>query len=221
MKAVTNRTSRANTAKLAKRPRTDKSDAQKPTPINLTGQFLIAMPNAANDAFERAVIYVCEHTERGALGLMINRPADVMVSEVLAKMASEDNSIRYSEISGKVDQNVLVGGPVQTERGFVLHSPYREYAATIKINDNLGLTSSRDILEDWAQGQGPQKMLLALGYAGWGAGQLEEELSHNVWLNVAADEHVIFETLLTEKYSQAMRLLGINESMLISVSGHA
>lgn len=188
-------------------------------PQNLVGQFLIAMPNQLGDAFERTVIYVCEHNEQGALGLVVNRTADVTLSDVLTKLAVVDEmSIQYA---AHASESVLVGGPVQTERGFVLHTPFHEYAATIKINERLGLTSSRDILEDLARGQGPAHMLLALGYAGWGAGQLEDEIGRNAWLTVAADEHVLFETLPRERYNQAMRLLGFDPAMLSEQTGHA
>ena len=200
---------------------TKKASAQT-QPINLTGQFLIAMPTLHGDSsFERAVVYICEHTAKGALGLVINRTADVKVSEILDKLASESEGIVYTPPKAYADQSVLLGGPVQSERGFVLHTALHEYASTVRINDRLALTTSRDILEDWAQGQGPEHMLLALGYAGWGAGQLEEELARNAWLTVAADEHVLFETLPNEKYTQAMRLLGIDEAMISHTSGHA
>ncbi|MGL4768518.1 MAG: YqgE/AlgH family protein [Formosimonas sp.] len=190
-----------------------------PTPLNLVGQFLIAMPNQQGDAFERTVIYICEHNDKGALGLVVNRTADVTLSDVLTKLAVVDEmSIQYVP---HATESVLMGGPVQTERGFVLHTPFHQYAATIQINDNLGLTSSRDILEDVARGQGPEHMLLALGYAGWGAGQLEDEISRNAWLTVEASEHVLFETLPRERYQQAMRLLGIDAAMLSEQTGHA
>ena len=190
--------------------------------MNLTGQFLIAMPTMQGEAFERAVIYVCDHSDTGALGLMINRTADVKISDILTRIQSEDDTLHITyPLPTQTEQSVFLGGPVQTERGFVLHSPYQEYAATIRISESLGLTSSRDILEDVAQGKGPENILLALGYAGWGAGQLEEELARNVWLTVPADTHVLFETLPTEKYQQAMRLLGISEAMLSDVAGHA
>lgn len=189
------------------------------SPLNLVGQFLIAMPSQQGDAFERTVIYICEHNPSGALGLVVNRESDVTISDVLTKLAVvDDMQIQYAAHSA---DSVLVGGPVQTERGFVLHSPFKQYAATIQINDNLGLTSSRDILEAVARGEGPRHMLLALGYAGWGAGQLEDELARNAWLNVQADEHVLFETLPREKYDQAMRLLGFNAAMLSEQMGHA
>lgn len=201
---------------------TRKTRSQPSVPINMTGQFLIAMPQVQNDSFERAVIYVCDHSPDGALGLMVNRSADVKISDVLERIQSEDDSLKLTEpFDARAGQAVMLGGPVQTERGFVLHSPYQEYAATIKINDQLGLTSSRDILEDLAQGGGPKHMMLALGYAGWSAGQLEQELANNVWLTVPADVHVLFETLPAEKYQQAMRLLGINEAMLADHAGHA
>ena len=200
----------------------NKTSATQSPAINLKGQFLIAMPAIQGDAFERAVIYVCDHSDSGALGLMINRTTDVKISDILVRLQAEDDSLHISyPLPIQTEQNVYLGGPVQTERGFVLHSPYKEYAATVRINEHLGLTSSRDILEDVAQGKGPENFLLALGYAGWGAGQLEEELARNVWLTVPADAHVLFETLPTEKYQQAVRLLGISETMLSDVAGHA
>lgn len=205
-----------NTAKNTSK----RSITETPTPMNLTGQFLIAMPTLHGDTFDRTVIYMCEHSASGALGLIVNRTADVKVSEILDKMAAENDSITYQP-SARADQAVLLGGPVQIERGFVLHAPFQKYASTVRISERLGLTSSRDILEDWAQGQGPEHMLLALGYAGWSAGQLEEELANNAWLTVPADEHVLFETLPSEKYAQAMRLLGISETMISGTAGHA
>lgn len=206
---------------VMKTDRSKTSETQSPV-MNLKGQFLIAMPTMHGDAFERAVIYVCDHSDSGALGLMINRTTDVKISDILTRLQAEDEGLHINyPLPMQIEQNVYFGGPVQTERGFVLHSPYKEYAATVRINEELGLTSSRDILEDVAQGKGPENILLALGYAGWGAGQLEEELARNVWLTVPADTHVLFETLPTEKYQQAMRLLGISEAMLSDVAGHA
>ena len=193
--------------------------ASSTNPLNLVGQFLIAMPSQQGETFERTVIYICEHNPSGALGIVVNRESDVTISDVLTKLAVvDDMQIQYSAHSA---DSVLVGGPVQTERGFVLHSPFKQYAATIQINDHLGLTSSRDILEAVARGEGPRHMLLALGYAGWGAGQLEDELARNAWLNVQADEHVLFETRPREKYEQAIRLLGFNAAMLSEQIGHA
>lgn len=189
------------------------------TPLNLAGQFLIAMPSQQGDVFERTVIYICEHNEAGALGLVVNQTSDVTISQVLSKLSvADDLQIQFAP---HADDSVLVGGPVQTERGFVLHKPFHQYAATIQINEDLGLTSSRDILEAVARGEGPRQMLLALGYAGWGAGQLEEELARNAWLNVTANDHVLFETLPREKYDQAMRLLGFDSAMLSEQTGHA
>ena len=188
----------------------------------MTGQFLIAMPKVQGDAFERAVIYVCDHTSDGALGLMINRTSSVTISDVLQRMQEDDDGVHINApLPKRTEQSVMLGGPVQTERGFVLHTPYHEYAATLKIGEDYGLTSSRDILEDVANGRGPEKLLLALGYAGWDAGQLEDELARNVWLTAPADAHVLFETLPSEKYQQAMLLLGISEAMLSDEAGHA
>lgn len=196
-----------------------KTEPKMPTAHNLVNQFLIAMPNQQGTTFERSVIYICEHNAQGALGLVINQNADVTIADVLTKLAVVDEmSIQYA---AHASDSVLVGGPVQTERGFVLHTPFQEYAATIRINEHIGLTSSRDILEDVARGEGPAHMLLALGYAGWGAGQLESELAQNAWLTVRADEHVLFDTLPRERYDQAIRLLGFDAAMLSEQTGHA
>lgn len=187
--------------------------------LNLSGQFLIAMPNQAGDEFDHTVIYICEHTSAGTVGLVINRTSDVTISDVLTQLEVVDEmSIQYA---ARGTETVFFGGPVQTQRGFILHTPFQKYAATIKVNDHLGMTSSRDILEDVARGNGPQQMLLALGCAAWAPGQLEEELAQNVWLTVPADEHILFETLPREKYNQAMRSLGFNPAMLSNQMGRA
>ena len=200
----------------------NKTSATQSPAINLKGQFLIAMPAIQGDAFERAVIYVCDHSDSGALGLMINRTTDVKISDILVRLQAEDDSLHISyPLPIQTEQNVYLGGPVQTERGFVLHSPYKEYAATVRINEHLGLTSSRDILEDVAQGKGPENFLLALGYAGWGAGQLEEELARNVWLTVPADAGLLFDTPLERRWQAAAGRIGVNMAHMPDYSGHA
>jgi putative transcriptional regulator len=160
------------------------------------------------------VIYVCEHGPKGALGLVINRPTDLSLSSLLEKI---DLKLEISPFQTNV---VFFGGPVQTDRGFVLHTPLGEYSSSIKLG-KLALTTSRDVLQEVAAGKGPEKLLVTLGYAGWGAGQLENELAQNAWLNVAADTEIIFSTPPELRYPAALKLLGIDPIMLTGAAGHA
>lgn len=188
-------------------------------PINLTNQFLIAMPGMTDGNFAGAVVYMCEHTERGALGLIINRPIEIGVQQLFEKV---DLVLEREDL---LATPVYLGGPVQTERGFVLHEQLDEegghYSSTLKIDGGLEMTTSRDVLEAMANGAGPRKVLITLGYAGWSAGQLEEELSRNGWLSVAADRDIIFDTPVEERYDRALSLLGIDRGFLSSEAGHA
>ncbi|RRS05247.1 YqgE/AlgH family protein [Aquabacterium soli] len=188
-------------------------------PINLTNQFLIAMPGMTDGNFAGAVVYMCEHTERGALGLIINRPIEIGVQQLFEKV---DLVLERDDL---LSTPVYLGGPVQTERGFVLHEQLDEegghYSSTLKIDGGLEMTTSRDVLEAMANGAGPRKVLITLGYAGWSAGQLEEELSRNGWLSVAADRAIIFDTPVEERYDRALSLLGIDRGFLSSEAGHA
>jgi putative transcriptional regulator len=183
--------------------------------VDLSGHFLMAMPGLVGGDLAGTVIYVCEHSERGALGLVINRPIDLTLGHLLEKADLEGPPIAGA------DTPVHFGGPVQTDRGFVLHHPPGEYSSSIHLNDSLALTTSRDVLQAAASGQGPQQMFVTLGYAGWGAGQLEQELAQNAWLSVLAEEFIIFETPPEARYPAAMRLLGIDPAMLAGSAGHA
>ncbi len=187
--------------------------------INLTNQFLIAMPGMADDTFAGTVIYLCEHTERGALGLVINKPIDIKLKRLFEKVELE------LDREDLADTPVFFGGPVQTERGFVLHDRLGEdgghYNSTLSIPGGLEMTTSKDVLEALAHGAGPKRVLITLGYAGWGAGQLEDELSRNGWLNVNADPGIIFETPVEQRYERALSLLGIDRGMLSQEAGHA
>jgi putative transcriptional regulator len=187
--------------------------------INLTNQFLIAMPGMADDTFAGAVIYLCEHTERGALGLVINKPIDIKLKRLFEKVELE------LDREDLADTPVFFGGPVQTERGFVLHDRLGEegshYNSTLSIPGGLEMTTSKDVLEALAHGAGPKRVLITLGYAGWGAGQLEDELSRNGWLNVNADPGIIFDTPVEQRYERALSLLGIDRGMLSHEAGHA
>lgn len=197
-------------------------------PINLTHHFLIAMPGLQDRGFTKSVVYLCEHSERGALGLIINKPSDMDLKCLFDKV---DLPLDRTDLSGAP---VFEGGPVQTERGFVLHdamlgTPFEGdtassdsvYASTMVIPGGLEMTTSRDVLEAISSGAGPRRVLVSLGYSSWGEGQLESELADNSWLTVAADTTVIFDTPIAQRYDQALKLLGVEAWMLSTVAGHA
>ena len=196
-------------------------------PINLTNHFLIAMPGLEDASFARSVVYLCEHSERGALGLIINKPTDISLKKLFDKV---DLSLGRADLA---DQPVYQGGPVQTERGFVLHDPITQgaegaeeaeesiYASTMTIPGGLEMTTSKDVLEALAEGAGPRRVLVTLGYAAWGEGQLESELAENSWLTVGADRTVIFDTPVDQRYDRALALLGLQAWMLSPEAGHA
>jgi putative transcriptional regulator len=186
--------------------------------INLTDHFLIAMPAMEDRFFARALIYIAEHNDQGALGVIVNRPTDMNLASLLQRISAD------IEISGTVDLSacpVLFGGPVQTDRGFVLHRPLGAWQATLVVNDDVGLTSSRDVLQAFAREGKPQEMMLTLGYSGWGAGQLEYELSQNAWLTVPADQRILFEMPFEERLPSAMERLGIDFANFSGKAGHA
>ena len=181
----------------------------------LTNHFLIAMPAMKDPNFEQTVTYICQHNDEGALGIVINRTIDLTLGDVLDQMKIKRDA------SVKSESPVHYGGPVQTERGFILHEDIGSWDSTLKVGSGTGLTTSRDILEAMADNTGPSRALLALGYAGWGAGQLERELSENAWLNWPADNDLIFSTPVEERWSSAARLLGVDLSLLSTDAGHA
>jgi putative transcriptional regulator len=181
----------------------------------LTNQFLIAMPGMTDPNFARTVTLVCDHGPQGALGIVINRALDMSMGEVFEQLGLEHGA---SRVAG---QTVLRGGPVQTERGFVLHTPDARGESTMQVSQRLNLTTSRDILDALARGEGPERAVIALGYAGWDAGQLEEELAHNAWLTVTADERLLFDTPIEERWHAAGRLLGVDLMNVSSDAGHA
>ena len=184
--------------------------------INLTRHFLIAMPNMADPNFSRTLTYICEHNDQGALGLVVNRPIDDLTLQALFERLSL--TLRDNE---RADAPVYFGGPVQTDRGFVLHSPAGNWQSTLRVGDRIGLTTSKDILEAVGRGEGPQQMLVTLGYAGWSPGQLEHEISQNAWLTVAARDGIIFDTPSQERLPAAMELLGVDFARLQDEAGHA
>ncbi|MCC6852319.1 MAG: YqgE/AlgH family protein [Rubrivivax sp.] len=186
--------------------------------IDLTNQFLIAMPGMADDTFRGTVVYLCEHSERGALGLVINKPIDIKVRNLFERV---DLQLERGELA---EQPVYFGGPVQTERGFVLHERLGEespYTSTLAIPGGLEMTTSKDVLEAMSHGAGPRRVLVTLGYSGWGAGQLEEEIGRNGWLTVNASPEIIFDTPIEQRYDKALSLLGIDPRMLSQEAGHA
>ena len=182
----------------------------------LTGQFLIAMPAMADPNFDRTVTYICEHNDEGALGIIINRPTSMSLGEILAQMDLESTDPAIAA------QPVLQGGPVQPERGFVIHDDGGEsFSSTLSVPDGLKVTTSRDILVSLAGGKGPPRAVIALGYAGWGAGQLEAEMVANAWLTVPAAAEIIFSVPFERRWESAAQLLGVSISALSSEAGHA
>jgi putative transcriptional regulator len=182
----------------------------------LNNQLLVAMPTLADPNFSHSVTLVCEHNERGALGLVINRPLEMRMSEVLDQLslATEDARLR--------DMPVLAGGPVQRDRGFVLHRPGPHgWESTMRVSDTLHVTTSRDVLAAMAKGDGPRQAVIALGYAGWEAGQLDEELLQNAWLTVPCDDSLIFDLPFEQRWHAAARLLGIELSRISTQAGRA
>ncbi len=188
--------------------------------MNLTGQFLIAMPAMTDSYFSKTVTYICTHNQDGAMGIIINRSADISIANLLKQIKLE------TESAPLLNKTVHFGGPVQIERGFILHEPNAEYDSTIVVNHAVALTTSKDILEASAEENGPLKMLIALGYAGWTAGQLENEVSQNAWLSLETADlqqihKLIFDADNADKFDLAMRLMGLNLANLSEVAGHA
>lgn len=183
--------------------------------LNLTAHFLIAMPAMADPRFANTLTYVCEHNKDGALGIVINRPIDMTLSSL------------FDQINVPLNNNPLggapvhFGGPVQIDRGFVLHRPLGNWQSTLAISDDLGLTTSKDVLEALARGEGPKDVFVSLGYAGWSAGQLEQELAQNAWLTVEANADVLFDVPPEQRLPAAMQLLGIDFARLSEGAGHA
>ena len=182
---------------------------------SLSNHFLIAMPTLDDPNFHHTTTYICEHNDDGALGVVINRPLEIQLGEILVHMDIT------TDIEAIRNQAVYMGGPVQSDRGFVLHEPVGNWEATLKVTDTIGITSSRDILDDIAKGEGPEHAIITLGYAGWGAGQLEQELADNTWLSGPASSKIVFETPSEERWLAAAALLGIDLNLLSSDAGHA
>lgn len=181
----------------------------------LTNQFLIAMPALADPNFFQTVTYIGEHNANGALGLVINRPLALSIHQLLEHL---EIPTQRTEITNRP---IFQGGPVQPEQGFVIHQPLGDWGATLQVTEQIGITTSRDILEAVARGEGPPDLLVTLGYAGWGPGQLEQELAANAWLSVPADFNILFYTPNEQRWSAAAALLGIDLNLLSGDAGHA
>lgn len=183
--------------------------------VDLTHQFLIAMPAMADPYFAKSLTYICEHNENGALGLVLNRSIDMTLQSLFDQIEIP------LDVQTHAKQAVHFGGPVQMDRGFVLHRPVGQWQSTLAIRDDIGLTTSKDILLAVGRGEGPEKFIVTLGYAGWSAGQLEQELAQNAWLTVPASPEMIFDLPDEERLAAAMAKLGVDFASLSDVAGHA
>lgn len=185
--------------------------------VNLTNHFLIAMPNMADPYFAKSLTFVCEHNEQGALGVVVNRPTDMTLRVLFEQVEIALSDERLAGLP------VYFGGPVQVDRGFVLHRPVGDWQSTLSVLDEVGLTTSKDILQALSQGQGPNPddILVSLGYSGWAPGQIEQEIKQNAWLTVGASASVIFDLPAAERLAAAMQLLGVDPGSLSEEAGHA
>lgn len=187
----------------------------KMNPLSLADQFLIAMPNMADPLFARALVYLCEHGEHGAMGLIVNKPSGIAMAQLF------DQIDLPMEPGALAATSVLFGGPVQPDRGFVLHSPISDWQSSLRVTDDIMLTTSKDVLIAVSEHKGPARILVTLGYAGWSSGQLEEEIASNAWLTVQSDPAIMFDLPAEERYDAAMALLGFDPSLLSGDIGHA
>ena len=186
--------------------------ASKESPNSLRNHFLVASPYLQDPRFHGAVIYICEHSDEGALGLMINQPLDIHLGEILEQLDME---------GGELNVPVFSGGPVEQERGFVLHTPDRSWQNTTEVTQAVWLTTSRDVLSDIGGGTGPEQYVVCLGYSGWSEGQLEKELASNAWLNCPATDDILFSTPATERYQAVLKAIGVDINQLSESIGHA
>ena len=187
-------------------------------PLDLTGKLLIAMPGMGDPRFDHSVVYMCAHTDEGAMGLIINKPvSDVTVTDLMKQL-----EVDVEDGAANMGMQVCFGGPVEQGRGFVLHSPdYLSRIQTLEVDESFSMTSTMDILEDLARGQGPKQALLMLGYSGWGEGQLESEITRNGWLTCAASPKLVFDVPENEKWEAALKSIGVDPISLSAVAGHA
>ncbi len=195
-------------------------DTMRLPELNLVNHFLIAMPSMLDPVFGGSVVYVCEHNANGALGVVINKPTDMTMQTLFEhiELSLSTDTERNAPIKSRP---IMFGGPVQDDRGFVLHTPSGHYSSSLQVTDDVAFTTSIDVLEAVAVGGGPQRLMVSIGYSGWSPGQLEEEIARNGWLTVSADPRIIFELPIEERYVAAMKLLGIDPLLLTSEAGHA
>ncbi len=182
---------------------------------NFTDHFLIAMPSLNDGFFNQAVTYICEHDENGSFGLVINQATNIQLHQVLNEM-----NIDEQDLNNKT-QEIFIGGPVDQGRGFVLHRPTGNWSSSLLLKNDVALTTSKDIMRAMACNKGPDDSLITLGYAGWAAGQLEQEMANNTWLSCPADEQIIFNTPVEQRWKAAAKLIGIDMSLLSNETGHA
>jgi putative transcriptional regulator len=182
--------------------------------FDLTNHFLIAMPTLEDPNFSKTVTYICAHNDEGAMGIVINRPIEIGLREVFAQM-------KIASAAGPISQAVYLGGPVHRDRGFIVHNPTDEWESSIHVTEELAVSTSRDILEAIGAGTGPKNTLVALGYAGWSAGQLEQEMAHNAWLSGPATLDVIFDIPAERRWLSAAAAMGVNLGSMSSDVGHA
>ncbi len=183
---------------------------------SLQNHLLVAMPNLEDPNFGRSVTYILEHNAEGAMGIVVNHPLNLVVSDLLSQL-----NIEHDEDSDVAQTHVVAGGPVQSDRGFVLHTPKAGFQSSLQVSDELMVTTSKDILETLTSAAAPEKFMLALGYAGWSAGQLEQEIADNSWLVVPADNRIIFDIAHSEKWQGAAAKMGISLWQLSPQAGHA
>ena len=186
--------------------------------LNLANHFLIAMPAMQDPIFGGTVVYVCEHNENGVLGVVINKPTDMTMDVLFERI---DLKLAAGSDAPIVNEPIMFGGPVQDDRGFVLHTPGARYSSSLTVTDEVAFTTSIDVLEAVAKGEGPERMLVSIGYSGWSPGQLEDEIGRNGWLTVGASADILFDFPIAERYVAAIKLLGIDPLMLASEAGHA
>ncbi len=183
--------------------------------LSFRNHFLIAMPTLKDPNFSQSVALICEHNEDGAMGIVVNRPLEVTMSEILSQMDITCPDARVGELP------VHLGGPVQCGRGFVIHAPPGDWDATLRASDEIGVASSRDILEGIAEGRGPERIFIALGYAGWGAGQLEQEIMDNSWLSGPVDPSILFDLPYEDRWHAAAAFAGVDLNLIAGEAGHA
>lgn len=182
---------------------------------SLTNHFLIALPRLQDPSFSRTVTYICEHTNDGTMGIIINRPSTLQLTDILNHMDIEETT------DTPADMRVFIGGPVQEDRGFLLHSPAKRWDSTLTITEDLAVTTSSDLVKALAINAGPEQLLFALGYAGWGPGQLEQELQHDAWIFGPASDEILFHTPVEQRWEAAARFAGVDVNLISNIGGHA